>query len=118
MFENGMLWKVFGPKSDEVSGELGNLHNEGLNDLHSLPHNVRVVKSRRMRSVGHLDHMVDEIVVHRVLTGKPNRKCPMGRPRRRWENNIRMDIQEVGVVCGDWMELSQDRDRWLALVSR
>ena len=55
--------------------------------------------------------------VHRVLVGKPERKRPLGRPRRRWEDNIKMDLQEVGRGCGDWMELAQDRDRWWALVN-
>jgi hypothetical protein len=56
-------------------------------------------------------------VVHRVLVGKPEGKRPVGRPRRRWEDNIKIDLQEVGVGCGDWMELTQDRDKWRALVS-
>ena len=61
--------------------------------------------------------MGEERVVHRVLVGKPERKRPMGRPRRRWEDNIMMELQEVGGGGGDWMELAQDRDRWRALVS-
>ena len=56
-------------------------------------------------------------VVHRVLVGKPEGKKPLGRPRRRWEDNIKTDLQEVGGGCGDWMELAADRDRWRALVS-
>jgi hypothetical protein len=62
-------------------------------------------------------HMAVERGVHRVLVGKPEGKIPLGRPSRRWENNIKMDLQEVGGGCGDWMELAQDRDRWRALVS-
>ena len=60
--------------------------------------------------------MVEGRGVHRVLVGKPERKTPLGRPRRRWEDNIKMDLQEVGGRCGDWMQLDQDRDRWRALV--
>ena len=93
------------------------LHNEELSDLYSLPNNVRVVKSRRMRWAEHVARMGEGRAVHRVLVGKPEGKRPLGRPRRRWENNIKMDLQEVGGGCGDWMELAQDRDRWRALVS-
>jgi len=88
------------------------LHNEELNDLYSLPNNVRVVKSRRMRWAGHVARMVEDRGVYRVLVGKPDGKSPLGRPRRRWEDNIKLDLQEVGGGCGDWMELAQDRDRW------
>jgi len=76
----------------------------------------RVVKSRRMRWAGHVARMGEDRGVHRVLVGKPEGKRPLGRPRRRWEDNIKMDIQEVGVGRGNWMELAQDRDRWRALV--
>ena len=77
----------------------------------------QVVKSRRMRWAGHVARMGEEIVVHRVLVGKPEGKRPLRRPRRRWEDNIKMDLQEVGGAGGDWMELAQDRDRWRALVN-
>ena len=93
------------------------LHNEELSDLYSLPNIVRVVKSRRMRWLGHVAHMGEGRGVHRVLVGKPEGKSPLGIPRRRWEDNIKMDLQEVGGGCGDWMELAQVRDRWRALVS-
>jgi hypothetical protein len=116
VFENRVLRKVFGPKVDEVKGELIKLHNEELNDLYSLPNIVRVVKSRRMRWAGHVAHMGEKRGVHRVLVGKPEGKRPLGRPRRRWEDNIKMDVQELGGGRGDWMELAQDRDRWRALV--
>ena len=96
--------------------ELPLLHNEELNDLYSLPNTVRVVKSRRMRWAGHVACMGEDRGVHRVLVGKPEGRRPLGRPRRRWEDNIKMDLQEVGRGRGDWMELAQDRDRWRALV--
>jgi hypothetical protein len=117
VFENRVLRRVFGPKRDEVTGEWGKLHNEELSDLYSLPNIVRVAKSRRMRWEGQVVHMAEGRGVYRVLVEKPEGKRPMGRPRRRWESNIKMDLQEVGGGCGDWMELAQDRERWRALVS-
>ena len=116
MFENRVLKKVFGPKRDEVTGKWRKLHNEELNDLSSLPNIVRVVKSRRMRWAGHVARMGEDRGVHRVLVGKPEGKGPLGRPRRRWEDNIKMALQEAGGGRGDWMELAQDRDRWRALM--
>ena len=116
VFENRVLRRVFGPKRDEVTGELRKLHNEELSDLYSLPNIVRVVNSRRMRWAGHVARMGEGRGVHRVLIGKPEGKRPLGRPRRRWEDNIKIDLQEVGGSCGEWMELAQDRDRWRALV--
>jgi transcription termination factor 2 len=95
-----------------VTGEWRKLHNEELNDRYSLPNIVRVVKSRRIRWAGHVARMREERGVHRVLVGEHDGKRPLGRPRLRWEDNIKMDVQEVGRGCGDWMELAQDRDRW------
>ena len=81
-----------------------------------VPNIVRVVKSRRMRWAGHVARMGEDRGVHRVFVGTPEGKRPLGRPRRRWEDNIKMDLQEVGGSRGDWMKLAQDRDRWRALV--
>ena len=92
------------------------LHNEKLNDLYSLPNIVRVVKSRRMRWAGHVARLGEDRGVNRVLVRKPEGKRSLGKPRRRWEDNIKMYLQEVGGGRGDWMELAQDRDRWRALV--
>jgi hypothetical protein len=117
VFENRMLRSVFGPRRDEVTGEWRKLHNEELNDLYSLPNIVQVIKSRRMRWTGHVTRMGAERGVHRVLVGKPEGKRPLGRPRRRWEDNIRVELEEAGGGRGDWMELAQDRDGWRALVS-
>jgi len=78
---------------------------------------VRVVKSRRMRWAGHVVDVGEGRGVHKVLVGKSEGKRPLGRPRRRWEDNIKMDLQKVGGGCGDWIELALDRERWRALVS-
>jgi hypothetical protein len=83
-----------------VTGEWRKLHNEELNDLYSLPNIVRVVKSRRMRWTGHVARMGEEGGLHRVLVGKPEGKRPFGRPRRRWEDNIKVEVQEVGRGSG------------------
>ena len=93
------------------------MHNEELNDLYSSPNIVRVIKSRRMRWAGHVALMGEERAVYRVLLGKPEGRRPLGRPRRRWAYNIRMNLQEVGCVYKDWIGLAQDSDRWQTLVS-
>jgi len=87
--------------------------------LASIAHNivVRVIKSKRMRWAGHVARMGEEKGVYRVLVGKPEGKRPLGRPRRRWVDNIRMDLQDVGCGYMDWIGLAQDRDRWRTLVS-
>jgi len=91
-----MLRRVLGPKRDKVTGEWRKLHNEELRDLYSLPNIMRVVKSRRIRWAGHVARMGEGRGVHRFLVGKPEGKRPLGRPRRRWEDNIKKDLQEVG----------------------
>ena len=103
-----MLRRIFGLKRDEVTGEWRQLHNEELNVLYSSHSILRVIKSR-MRWEGR--------GVYRVLVGKPEGKRPLGRPRRRWEDNIEMDLEEVGCRNVDCIELSQDRERWRALVN-
>jgi hypothetical protein len=112
----GLLSRIFGPKRDELTEEWRKMHNEELNDLCSLPNIVRVVKSRRMRWAGHVARKGEDRGVHSVLVEKPEGNRPLGRPRRRWEDNIKMYLQEVGGGRGDWMELAQDWDRWRALV--
>ena len=116
MFENKVLRRIFGPRRDEVTGDWRKLHNEEINVLYSSPNIVWVIKSRRMRWAGHVARM-GEKGVYRVLVGKPEGKRPLGRPRRRWVDNIRMDLQEVGCGQVDWIGLVQDRDRWRTLVS-
>ena len=102
---------------DEVTGEWRRLPKEELNDVYSSPNIVRVIKSRRMRWAGHVARMGEERSVYRFLVGKPEGRRPLGRPRRRWVDNIRMDLQEVGCGYMDWFGLAQDRDRWRTLVS-
>jgi len=116
VFENRVL-RIFGPKRDEVKGEWRRLHNEELNDLYSSTSTVQVIKSRRMRWVWHVAHMGESRGVYSVLVDKPEGKKPLGRPRHRWEDNIKMDLQEVGCGGMDWIELAEDRDRWQALVN-
>ena len=93
------------------------MHNEELNDLYSSPNIKRVIKSRRMRWAGHVACMGEERGAYRVLVWKPEGKRPLGRPRRRWMDNIGMGHQEVGCEYVDWIGLAQDRDRWRTLVS-
>jgi len=100
VFENRVLRRIFGPKRVEITGEWRKLHNEELNDPDCSPNIVRVIKSRRMRWVGHVMHMGEGRGVYRVLVGKPEGKRPLGKPRRRWEDNIKIDLQELG--CGGY----------------
>jgi hypothetical protein len=103
MFESWVLRRIFGPKRDEVTGEWRKLHNEELN--------VRVIKSRIMRWAGHVAHMGERRGVYKIMLGKPEGNRPLGRPRRRWKGNIKMDLQEVGCWGVDWIELARGRDR-------
>jgi hypothetical protein len=117
VFENRVLKRIFGPKRDEVTGEWRKLHIEELHNLYSSPDIITQVKSRRMRWAGHVACMREERKVYKVLEGKPEGKRPLGRPRHRWQNGIRMDLKEIGLGGVDWILLSQDRDRWRAVVS-
>jgi hypothetical protein len=101
---------------DEVIGELRKLQHKDLRDLYSSPNIVGVIKPK-MRWAGHVAWIGERKGVYRVLVGKPKGKRPLGRPRRSWEDNIKMDIQEVGCGGMDWIGLAQDRDRWRALVN-
>jgi hypothetical protein len=105
------------PKRDEVTEKWRKLHNEGLNDMHSSLNIVRVIKSRTMCWEGHVARMGEKRGSYGVLVRKPEGKRPLGKPRRRWEDNIKMDLQEVGCGGMDWIELAQHRDRWRACVN-
>jgi len=117
VFENIVLRRIFGTRRDEITGEWRRLRNEELNYLYCSPNFVRVIKSRRMRWAGHVARMGEETVGYRVLVGKPKGRRPLGRPRRRWVDNIRMDLQELGCGYMDCIGLAQDRESWRTLVS-
>ena len=100
-----------------MTGEWRKLHNEDLNDLYSSPNFVPVIKLRRMGWAGHVERVVERSGARRVLVGETDGRRLLGRPRRRWEDNMKMDLQEVGCGGMDWIGLAQDRDRWRALVN-
>jgi hypothetical protein len=115
VFENRVLRKIFGPKRDEVTGGWRKLHNEELTNLYCSPTIVQVIKSRRMRRVGHVVCLREGRGMYRFVVGKAEGKRPLG--RHRGEDNIKMHFQEVGCGGVDWIELTQDRDRRQALVN-
>jgi hypothetical protein len=100
--------RIFGPKRDEVTGGWRKLHNEELHNLYSSPSITRVIKSRRMRLAGHAARMGERRNAYRILVGKPEGKRPLGRPRRTWVENIKMDLREVGWDGRDWIDLAQE----------
>jgi hypothetical protein len=117
VFENRVLRRIFGPKRDEVTGSWRKLHNEDLHGLYSSPSIIRVIKARRMRWAGHVARMGEVRGAYNILVGRPECRRPLGRPRRRWEDNIKMDLREIGFGDADRIHLAQDRDRWRALVN-
>jgi hypothetical protein len=116
VFENMALRWLFGPKRDEVTGEWRKLHNEELHDLYSSPSIIRIMKTRRKRWAGHVAEMVEKRNAYR-LVGKPEGKIGLGRLRRKWVDNIRMDLVGVGCSDMDWISLAQGKDRWRALAN-
>jgi hypothetical protein len=117
MSDNRVLRRIFGPKRDEVTGGWRKLNNEELHGLYSSPSIIRVIKARRMRWAGHLERMGKVRGAYNILVGRPEGRRPLGRPRRRWEDNIKMDIREIGFGDVDWINLAQDTDRWRTLVN-
>jgi hypothetical protein len=111
-----VLRRIFGPKRDEVTGGWRKLHNEELHNLYSSPSIIRMIKSRRMRWAGYVARMGEKRNAYRILVGNPEGKRPLGRPRRRWVDNIKMDLREIAWDGGDWIDLAQDKDQWRALV--
>jgi hypothetical protein len=93
VIENGVLRRILGPKTDEVTGGWRKLHNEELYNLYSSPIIIRMIKSRRMRLAGHVARMGEKRTAYRALVGKPEGKIPLGRPRRMWEDNVKMDLR-------------------------
>jgi hypothetical protein len=117
VFENSVLRRIFGPKRDEVTGEWRKLHSNELLDLYSSPSIIRIIKSRRMRWVGYVARSGEKRNAYGLLVGKPEGKRPLGRPRHKWVDNIRIDLGEVGWGDVDWIGLAKDRNRWRALVN-
>jgi hypothetical protein len=117
VYENRALKKIFGPKRVGVTGEWRKLHNEELRDLYSSPNIIRIIKSRRMRWTGYVARMMRKRNAYRLLVGKPEGRRPLGRPRRRCVDNIRMDLGEVGCGDVDRVGLAQDRNRWSGFVN-
>ena len=117
VFENRVLRRIFGPKRDEVTGEWRILSYEELNDLYSSLTIVRVIKSRRMGWMGHVARMGEEKRCIQGFGGKPGGRRPLGRPKSRWKDNIKMDLQELGCEGMDWIDVARDRDRWRALAN-
>jgi hypothetical protein len=116
LFENRILRRIFGPKRDE-NGEWRRLNNEEFHSLYSSPNIARVIKSRRLRFTGHVARMEEGRSVFKSLTGTPAGKRPLGRPRRRWEENIRMDLKEMDINSRNWVDSVQDRNYWIILVN-
>jgi hypothetical protein len=109
--------RVFGPKRDEVAGEWRKLHNEKLRDLYPSPSIIRIIKSRRMRWASHVARIGEKRNAYTLLVGKQEGRRPLGRPRRRWVDNIRKDLGEVRWSDVDWIGLAKDRNRWRAVVN-
>jgi hypothetical protein len=103
VFENRVLRRIFGPKRDEVTGGWRELHNEKLHGLYSSPSIVRVIKARRMRWAGNVARIGEVRGAHKILVGKPEGRRLLGRPRRRWEDNIKMNLREIGFGDVDWI---------------
>jgi hypothetical protein len=116
VFENGVLRRIFGPKREE-DGSWRKLHNDELHSLYSSQNIVRVIKSRRVRWAGHVARIGERKGVYRVLVKRPEGKRPLTRPKRRWEDNIKLDLRGIGIDGANWIRLAQDRVQWRAFVN-
>ena len=116
VFENRILRRIYVPKRDK-NGEWRRLHNEQLQNLYRSPNIVRVIKSIRLRWAGHVARIEEGRSAFKFLTFKPRGKRPLGRSRRRWEDNIRMDLEEIGINERNWVDSAQDGNYWRALVN-
>ena len=114
--ENRILRRIFGPTRDE-NREWRRLHNEELHSLYRSPNIISVIKSRRLRWVSHVARMEDGRSAFKTLTGTHTENIPLGKPRRRWEDNIRMSLKEIGINTMNWVDSAQDRNYWRALVN-
>jgi hypothetical protein len=112
-----VLRRIFGPKGDQLTGGWKKLHNEELHNLYSSPCIIRMIKTERMRWAGHVARMGDKRNAYRILVGQPEGKRPLGRPRHKWVDNIKIDLGEIGWDDVDWIDRAQDRDQWRALVN-
>jgi hypothetical protein len=112
----GFLRRIFGPKREE-DGSWRKLHNDEFYYLYSSPNIVRVIKSRRMRWAGHVARIKEGRGDCRDLVGRPEGKRPLGKPRCMWEDNIKMDLREIGIDGANWIRLAQDRVQWRAFVN-
>jgi hypothetical protein len=117
VIENRVLRRIYGPKRDEVTGGWRKLHNEELHGLYSSPSIFRVIKARRMGWVGHVARMGEVNGAYNIFVGRPEGRRPLGRPRYRWEDNIKIDLTEIGFGDVDWIHWALDMDRWRALVN-
>jgi hypothetical protein len=117
VFENRVLRRLFGPKTDKVTGEWRKLHNDELHDLYSLSSIIGIIKARRIRWAGHVARMGAKRTAYKLLVGNSEGRRTLGRPCCRWLDNIRMDLVQVGCSDVDWIGLAQDKDRWRAAVN-
>jgi hypothetical protein len=117
VFEDRVRRRIFGPKRDKATGDWRKLHNEELRDFYSSSSKIKIIKSRGIRWTGHVARMGEKRNAYRLLVGKPEGKRQLGRPRRRWVDNIRMDLGEVGWGDVDRIGLAKNRNRWRAVVN-
>jgi hypothetical protein len=117
VLENRVLRKIFGPKRDEMTGGWRKLHNEELHNFCCSPNIIRKLKSKRMRWAGHVARMKEKRNTYNIVVGKSEGKRLPGRPKRRWVDNIKMDLRDIGWGGMHWIDLAQDRDQWMVLVS-